>query len=167
MSTKHTRKIFVLGALLFLMGTAFAQKGKKAKDPLDKKIYNNIIIEVKDGVNSKKSLPDEIEFKDGKLFSTFINEKFGFKWVKYKLVTDSTYIDETEVTINYYAVECSVTDDKDITMTLKCTIDNFDIDGEIKLTKGDKPKKAFVFNGKEKYVKPKKKDEKKEEKKEG
>ena len=47
-------------------------------------------------------------------------------------------------------------------MVMKCVIDEFDIDGEIKITKNDKLKKMYVFNGKEKYVKPAKKKEKTE-----
>jgi hypothetical protein len=35
-------------------------------------------------------------------------------------------------------------------------IDDYDIDGEVKLTKNDKLKKMWVFNGKEKAKKPKK-----------
>jgi hypothetical protein len=37
---------------------------------------------------------------------------------------------------------------------LKCTVDNYDVSGEIKVTKKDKFKKKYEFSGKEK---PKKK----------
>ncbi len=36
-----------------------------------------------------------------------------------------------------------------ITTTITCRIEDYDIEGELKQTKGDKPKKSFVFNGKE------------------
>lgn len=153
-----TKKIFKL-ALLSTIFILFVNAVLKDKDPLNKKIYNTQVIEVKDGQNAKKSVADELEFKDGKLFSNFLNEKFEYKWLRYEINKDSTYIDSTETEIRYFELECSYTDDKDQTMVMKCTIDEYSIDGEIKITKKDKLKKMFVFNGKEKYVKPKKKKE--------
>jgi len=154
MSTKKIFKIFALAGAVLL----FANAVLKEKDPLHKKIYNTTIIEVKDGQNSKKGVTDELEFKDCKLFSNFLLNKFEYKWLKYEINKDSTYIDSTETEIRYIELESSYTDDKDQTMVMKCTIDEHDIDGEIKITKNDKLKKMFVFNGKEKYVKPKKKE---------
>ncbi len=157
MSTKHALKFILIPAILFLFGSA----ALKEKDPLGKRKYDIIIIEVKDGNNAKKGATDELEFKEGKLFSNYLFEKFEYKWMKYKVNKDSAYIDETETEISYFEVECSYTDDKDQTFIMTCKIDNFDIDGEMKITKNDKLKKMFVFNGKEKYAKPrKKKDEK-------
>ena len=158
MSTKNALKYLSLAALIFL----FINSALKKKDPLDKKKYDVIHIEVKDGVNSKKGVTDELEFKDGKFFSTFLFDKFEYKWLKYKITTDSSYIDETETEIEYFVVESTYTDDKDQTFIMTLKIDNCDIDGEIKITKNDKLKKMFVFNGKEKYAKPKKKKEDKD-----
>lgn len=154
MSTNKLLKLSFLTGIILL----FANAVLKEKDPLHKKIYNTTIIEVKDGQNSKKGVTDELEFKDGKLFSNFLLNKFEYKWLKYEINKDSTYIDSTETEIRYIEFESSYTDDKDQTMIMKCTIDEHDIDGEIKITKNDKLKKMFVFNGKEKYVKPKKKE---------
>lgn len=153
MSTKNALKFLAAAAILVL----FVNAALKEKDPLGKRKYDNIVIEVKDGNNAKKGVSDELEFKDGKLFSMFLFDKFEYKWMKYKVNKDSSYIDETETEINYFEVECSYTDDKDQTFIMTCKIDNFDIDGEMKITKNDKLKKMFVFNGKEKYAKPKKK----------
>lgn len=153
MSTKNALKFLAVAAILAL----FINATLKEKDPLGKRKYDNIIIEVKDGVNAKKGVSDELEFKDGKLFSMFLFDKFEYKWMKYKVNKDSTYIDETETEISYFEVECSYTDDNNQTFIMTCKIDNFDIDGEMKITKNDKLKKMFVFNGKEKYSKPKKK----------
>lgn len=154
MSTNKLLKYTFLAGVILL----FANAVLKEKDPLHKKIYNTTIIEVKDGQNSKKGVTDELEFKDGKLFSNFLMNKFDYKWLKYEINKDSTYIDSTETEIRYIEFESSYTDDKDQTMVMKCTIDEYSIDGEIKITKNDKLKKMFVFNGKEKYVKPKKKE---------
>lgn len=154
MSTNKLLKYSFLAGVILLFANAIL----KEKDPLHKKIYNTTIIEVKDGQNAKKSVVDELEFKDGKLFSNFLMNKFDYKWLKYELSKDSTYIDSTENEIRYFEFESSYTDDRDQTMVMKCTIDQHDIDGEIKITKNDKLKKMFVFNGREKYVKPKKKE---------
>lgn len=153
MSTKKIVKVIFLAAIVFF----FVNAALREKDPLDKKIYNTVLIEVRDGQNSRKSLPDELEFKDGKLFSNVLNEKMSYKWLKYEIQKDSTYIDSTETEIRYFEVESSYTDDNNQTMVMKIVIDEFSIDGEIKITKNDKLKKMFVFNGKEKYIKPKKK----------
>lgn len=153
MSTKNALTFLSVAAVAVL----FINATLKEKDPLGKRKYDTVMIEVKDGNNAKKGATDELEFKDGKLFSTFLFDKFEYKWLKYKVNKDSSYIDETETEISYFEVECSYTDDKDQTFIMNCVIDNFDIDGEVKITKNDKLKKMYVFNGKEKYSKPKKK----------
>lgn len=158
MSTKKIYlSLFAIG-LLFLVISAF--KGRE-KDPLDKKVYLTQIIEVKNGVNDKKSLPDEIEFKDGKVFSNVLNSKLSYKWIKYRINKDSLYIDDTENEIRYFEVEVSTTDESDQTMLMMIKIDEYDIEGEVKITKKDKLKKMFVFSGREKYKKPKKTKEEK------
>ncbi len=158
MSTKNALKFLAAAAILVL----FVNAALKDKDPLGKRKYDIVIIEQKEGVNAKKGATDELEFKDGKMFSTYLFDKFEYKWMKYKVIKDSAYIDETETEISYFEVESSYTDDKDQTFIFTCKIDNFDIDGEMKITKNDKLKKMFVFNGKEKYSKPKKKKEDKD-----
>ena len=157
MSTKSLLKLSLIPALVLF----FINFTIKDKDPLGKRKYDIAHVEVKDGKNSPKSISDELEFKDGKMFSDFLYEKFEYKWLKYKITKDSAYIDETETEIDYLEVECSYTDDADQTLTLVCKIDNYDIDGEIKITKKDKLKKMFVFNGKEKYNPKREKEMKK------
>ena len=75
---------------------------------------------------------------------------------KYRINKDSLYIDDTETEIRYFEVEVSHTDDADQTMVMKITIDEYNIEGEVKITKKDKLKKMYVFSGREKYKKPKK-----------
>ena len=73
----------------------FSFKGDK--DSLNKKIYTLQVNEMKDGQpKSKKPAEDELEFKDGKVFSNILFEKHEFKWMKYKITKDSTYEDEGE-----------------------------------------------------------------------
>jgi hypothetical protein len=70
------------------------------------------------------------------------------------MTKDSTYTDEDQNENHWSEVEISTTDATDQTIVLKCLVDNYDISGEIKVTKKDKLKKKYEFSGKEK---PKKK----------
>ena len=129
----------------------FSFKGDK--DALNKKIYTVQVDEIKDGKpKGKKPTEDEIEFKDGKVFSNVAFEKHEFKWMKYKITKDSTYEDEGEQK-HYIEAESSATNDKDETMVMNFKIDQFDIAGSYKLTKHDVPKKLYEFTGKEKVKK--------------
>jgi hypothetical protein len=137
-----------------LIGT---QSFKGDKDALHKKKFTIQINEFRDGKpGTKKPVEDEIEFKDGKLFSMFAFDKMQFKWMRYTLKTDSTYT-EDEIEKKYYVVECSSTNEKDETLYIDIKIDNYEMEGSMKLTKNDKPKKYFEFSGKEQAGKEKKK----------
>jgi hypothetical protein len=145
-----SRGALVLGLIL---GT---QAFKGDKDALHKKIFITQVTEFRDGKpGTKKPIEDEIEFKDGKMFSNFINEKMEFTWMKYDLKKDSTYMDE-DVEKKYFEVEISSTNKLDETVYVSIKIDNYEMEGSIKLTKNDKPKKYFEFTGKEKPGKVKK-----------
>ncbi len=150
------KKIFSLPALtlgvILLMCLAF----KGEKDPLHKRIFNINITEVKDGVPAKKSIMDKLEFKDGKMWSDFLFDKFQYKWLKYRINKDSIYTDSTDTEVRMLEVEMTVTDDKDQTITVNFNTVEWDIEGTIKLTKSDKPKKFYDFTGFEKGGKPKK-----------
>jgi len=152
----NLKKIFISSAViaigLFTINAAF--KGEP-KDALDKRIFLVNITELKDGSPPKKSVPDEIEFKAGKgMFSNYLFEKLEYKWIKYEIKKDSTFTDESDVEVNWVEAEITTTDDKDQTLTMEITVEDFEIRGEIKITKKDKLKKKFEFSGKEK---PKKK----------
>lgn len=126
------------------------------KDALDKRIFTTSITEVKENSPAKKSVPDEIEFKNGKMFSLILEEKLGLKWTKYEIKKDSTYNDEDNNEIRWVEGEVSTTDDSDQTTVMTFTVEDYDIKGEIKVTKKDKLKKRFEFSGKEKEKKKKK-----------
>jgi hypothetical protein len=135
----------------------------KEKDPLHKRIFNIGLTEIKDGQAGKKSIPDKLEFKDGKLFSDFLFDKFQYKWIKYRINKDSIYTDSTDTEVRLLEIEASATDDKDMTVMMNFKVEEWDIEGVIKLTKGDKPKKYYDFVGREKGGKPKKEKKKKED----
>jgi hypothetical protein len=147
--------------LVALMASfSFAQK---EKDPLHKRTFNITLNEVKDGQPSKKSISDELTFKDGKLFSNFLNEKFQYKWIKYRINKDSIYNDETDTEVRYLEVEASATDESNQTVIIEFNTVEWDIEGKIKITKNDKIKKYFEMVGREKGTKPKKDKKKREE----
>jgi len=129
----------------------FSFKGDK--DALNKKIYTLQVNEMKDGQpKSKKPTEDELEFKDGKVFSNVLFDKHEFKWIKYKITKDSTYEDEGEQK-HLIEATASATDDKDETVVISVKVDQYDVDGSYKITKHDVPKKLYQFIGKEKVKK--------------
>lgn len=134
----------------------------KEKDPLHKRIFNITIFEYKDGQPAKKGVSDKIEFKDGKLFSDYLFDKFQYKWIKYRINKDSIYTDSTDTEVRLLEVEASATDDKNQTILLNFNTVEWDIDGTIKITKNDKLKKQMDFIGREKGGKPKKEKKPKE-----
>jgi hypothetical protein len=145
-----------LVVLLPLACLALAFVKGKEYDALHKRKFNISISEVKEGSAPRKPVTDVIEFKDGKLFSDYLYDKMQYKWVKYRINKDSTFIDETETEVRYLEVEASTTDDKDQTLIMNFKVQEWDIEGTIKITKNDKPKKFFDFQGREKGGKPKK-----------
>lgn len=154
MNLKH----IIISASVLTVGLLSINLIKKGepKDSLDKRKFTVTMTEVKEGAAPKKGVEDELEFKAGKgMFSNFLFEKMEYKWIKYEITKDSTYTDEDQSESHYTEVEISTTDATDQTLLMKCTIDNFDISGEIKITKKDKLKKKYEFSGKEKAVKKK------------
>jgi hypothetical protein len=159
MNLKH----IILSASVLTVGLLSMNAIKKGepKDSLDKRVFTVTMTEVKEGAPAKKGVEDELEFKAGSgtgkgMFSQFLYEKLEYKWMKYEIKKDSTYTDEDQNENHWIEAEISATDASDQTMTMKCVVDNYDIKGEIKITKKDKLKKKYEFSGKEK-VKVKKK----------
>ena len=123
------------------------------KDSLDKRIFTVTVSEVKEGSPPKKGVEDEIEFKAGKAFSNFLYEKHEFKWTKYEIKKDSTFVDEEQNEVKWVEAEIKATDDSDQTLIVTLKVENYEINGEIKITKKDKLKKKYEFSGKEKAKK--------------
>jgi hypothetical protein len=154
MNLKH----IIISASVLTVGILSLNAVKKGepKDTLDKRKFTVTMTEVKEGAPPKKGVEDEIEFKAGKgMFSNFLYEKLEYKWVKYEITKDSTYTDEYENENHYTEAEISTTDANDQTMVMKCVLDNYDISGDIKITKKDRLKKKYEFNGREKVGKKK------------
>jgi hypothetical protein len=133
---------------------------KTEKDSLHKRVFNISLSETKDGVVSKKVIQDRMFFKDGKLFSDHLYEKYGYKSIRYRINKDSIFTDSTDTEVRLLEVEASATNEDNQTVSVNFTTVEWDIDGVIKITKNDKLKKYFDFSGREKGGKPKKEKKK-------
>lgn len=142
----------VAGLIVSLAFTTF----KGDKDPLHKKKFIGQATEIKDGKPStKKPVADEIEFKNGKVYSSFVWDKMEFQDVKYAINKDSTFTDEAGDELHYMEVEAITSNDKNETINMTFTINGYDLEGTYKLVKKEVVKKMFTTTAKEK-VKPKK-----------
>jgi len=129
---------------------------KAEKDPLHKRVFNISLSESKDGVVGKKVIADKLYFKDGKMYSDFLGDKFGYKWMRYRINRDSIFTDSTDTEVRMLEVEGSLTDENNQTVVIYFETVEWDIDGTIKITKNDKLKRYYDFAGREKGGKPKK-----------
>lgn len=134
---------------------------KGEKDALHNRVFNISLSETKNDVVSKKVIADVIYFKDGKIYSEFLDEKFGYKWFRYRINRDTMFVDSTDTEVRMLEVEASVTNADDQTVNMTFVQQEWDIDGVIKITKKDKLKKYFDFAGREKGGMPKKEKKKK------
>ncbi len=129
-------------------------------DPLHKRKFNLLLDEVKDGVPGKKGIADKLLFKNGKLFSDYLYDKYEYKWIRYRINKDSIYQDSTETEVRYLELEASLTDEANQSVIINFVILEWDLDGTIKITKNDKIKRYFDVVGREKGGKPKKEKKK-------
>lgn len=146
--------------VIFLM---FAFKGDK--DALHKRTFYVSLTEVKEATGpAKKTILDEVEFKDGKMFSEYLFDKFNYKWIRYRINKDTVYVDSTNTKVRELDVEASQTDEEtNQTVMIKFTTVEWDLEGTIRITKNDKLKKYFDMVGFEKGGKPKKIKKKKKD----
>jgi hypothetical protein len=157
--------LFSAGRGLFILSAAVLLGFKGEKDPLHKRVFNISLSEVKDGNPVKKPISDKMFFKDGKLFTDYLYDKFGFKYIRYRINKDSVYMDSTETEVRLLQVEASATDEENQTAMITFEQVEWDIEGVIKITKNDKLKRYFDFVGREKGGKPKKQKKKSDKKK--
>lgn len=158
MNRKLLFKIVFILILLFFFVTGFMIE----HDPLHKRTFTISLSENKNGIVAKKNIADELYFKNGKLYSDFLNEKFNYNYIKYRINKDSIYIDDTDTEVRYLEVEAVETDDNNQTIYINFITSEWNIDGAIKITKNDKIKRYYDLSGREKGGKPKK--EKKQKK---
>ena len=75
--------------------------------------------------------------------------------MRYEIVKDSTYKDE-DTDVEYLQILATTKLEKGEIFEMKCVIDNYEIEGTMRVLKAEKEKKAWSFTGKEK-AKPEKK----------
>lgn len=154
MKIKVLLKITLL--FIFSLQTFIYTAQTTEKDPLNKRKFYTSLNEVKDGVPQKKLISDMLEFKNGKLFSDYMHDKFGYKWIKYRIEKDSIYTDSTDTEVRFLTIEATATDENNQTIMMSFETVEWDIEGTIKITKNDKLKKHYEMVGRNKGGKPKK-----------
>ena len=152
---KKSTVLFVSAATALLCFNAVSIE----KDPLHGKKFETNATEYKDGEPKQgaKALANEIEFKNGKLYSDLAaSDKCGGfdQWIKYNIETDSTYTEE-DTEKHYYRLKASHENDDGVVISIEVTIDDIEVEGMIKTTKNDRLKKHFEFVGHEKAKKKK------------
>lgn len=148
-------------ALTLIAYGLFFYSFKEEPDTLHKRTFNTSLSETRNGDVMKKVISDKLYFKNGKLFSDFLYDKFGYRWIRYRINKDSIYTDSTNTEVHLLVVEASATDDKNQTVIMEFTTLEWDLDGTIKITKNDKLRKYYDLAGREKGGKPKKNKQKK------
>jgi hypothetical protein len=160
------RRINVKSLLILVWFTLLCNSHVRSQeiDPLNKRKFNVLLDEVKDGVSAKKGISDLFYFKAGRFFSDYLYDKYQYKWIRYRINKDSIFTDSTDTEVRYLELEASITDEANQTAILNIVIQEWDLDGTLKITKNDKIKRYFEVAGREKGGKPKKpKKEKKVE----
>ena len=149
------KKILYKSSFLLLIAVLFFSF-KDEKDSLHGRVFNTSMSETKNGVVKRKVISDNIYFKNGKLKSDFLRKKYGYKWIRYRINKDSMYVDSFGVDVRLLVVEASATDETNQTVIMNFTTLEWDIDGEIKITKNDRLRHKYALAGREKGGKPRK-----------
>ncbi len=150
-------KSVIIAAAVLLVLVSFKDEG----DALHKRVFNVTLIEMKDSVPAKKTIADKFYFKNGKVYSDYLNNKFGYNYIRYRINTDSIYTDSTNTEVRLLILEASATDDNNQTVTINLSTIEWDMDGSVKITRNDRLKKYYELIGREKGGKPKKPKKKK------
>lgn len=146
---------FMLCLALFLLILSIFSF-KDGLDPLEARCFNISLSETRNGVVAKKVIMDKIEFKNGKLRISYIQKKYMFKWIKYRILKDSIFTDSTNTQVRQLELSAIATDNLNQTIYLDFVTCEWDLDGSIKITKNDRLKHYYDVAGREKGGKPKK-----------
>ncbi len=156
------KKVLLTTSFVFVLLILMSFKDDE-NDALHKREFNVSLSETRNGIVQKKVIADQIKFKNGKISSDFIKEKFGFKWIRYRVKHDTTYTDETGAEVNLIKLLATATDESNLTVTMELTQIEWDLDGVVKITKNDRLRKYYDLAGREKGGKPKKKKKQEQE----
>jgi hypothetical protein len=127
------------------------------KDPLHKRKFTGFAqaIDVRDGTPRGKQFVDEIDFKNGRLYSLACWDKMEFQEITYEIKKDSTYKDGEEDK-RYFEVLATTTNEKKEHLKIEITINGYNYQATYTLSKKDIPKKKFTCTATEKLKNPKK-----------
>jgi len=125
---------------------------KGDKDKLHKR---NFLINIEEP-KKPKATSDELFFKDGKVYcGDYAADKLGASdQIKYEILKDSTYKDE-DTEVEYIKIFATTELEKGEIFEFTCLLENYEVQGTMKLLKGGKEKKAWGYSGKEKPQKKK------------
>lgn len=151
---KHNKKYLVQSFILITMILLFNFKDEH--DSLHNRTFTIALSETRNGVVKKKVIMDKFYFKNGKMRSDFLKEKFDYNWIRYRINKDSIYTDETNTQVRLLEIEASYTDEMDQTVNITFNTLEWDLDGVMKITKHDKLKRYYDVSGRQKLTKPKK-----------
>ena len=142
------------GVLFFLVISMVSCKVRKGGDPLNNRSFTISMDEIRYGQAASKLVDDKIRFKKGRMYSDFIFKKFGYAWVRYRITVDTTFIDSTGAEIRQIALQGNETNKTNQTYLFELLTQEWDIEGTMRITLNDMPKKYYDFVGREKRGKP-------------
>lgn len=140
----------VIGAGLLVV-TFSLVSFKIDKDPLHKRKFKGMAqtIDIRDNTPRGKPFEDEIEFKNGKVYSLACWDKMEFQDITYEIKKDSTY-KEGEEEKRYFEILATSTNEKKDHIAMDITIDGYDYKAVYTLSKKDVVKKKFTSTATEK-----------------
>jgi len=150
--------LYVLLLFAFLPSVLVIAGNPDETDYLHKRTFRISMSEVRNGKVARKVISDEFYFKNGRLKSDFLHQKYGFKYIRYRVKKDTLFTDFTNTEVRLMEIEAVATDEHNKTILMNFTTTEWDIDGTIKVTKNDKLKRTYDFAGREKGGKPKSAD---------
>jgi hypothetical protein len=145
---KHINRSILVGAfsLLFCLSQSASFAQKKASPPkLDKRRYD---IEIRETTTEgKKFEKDVFEFTPREIISDYFELKLKVPTLHYKVVKDSTFTDEGDQ-VKYWKLSIQEKGGKgEEEYVAEVVVSGREINGKIKLMKGDAVKKTYEFEG--------------------
>lgn len=136
---------FIIGAFILFLSASFVLKGDTSS--VENKTYKITITEQKNG-KSGKAEQSECSFKSSKFKCKFFGQNAGADEIPVDLDKDSTYTEEgSDVELIYVEFSGSRTNKLEEDVKIEGTIDGYQIEGTVELSKKGKVKKHWDFVG--------------------
>lgn len=152
MKMKHLRFLTLMLVVTLLTGDVTGQllgNKDKEEDPLDSRVFNVEIVEVRNG-KEMKAKEGKVSFKYNKVTCKYLKEKTGFANSPYVIMHDSTFInvDDLQERLTHFMGEAL--DDRGQEFTWKGSVSDNSITAEVTLSKNAVVKKTFIVTGQQK-----------------